>query len=1157
MTTPPADTRAEPIAGYRLIERLGAGGFGEVWKAEAPGGIFKAIKIIFGDIRSKDADTNRFAEQELKSLKRVQQVRHPYLLALDRYDIVDGRLMIVMELADCNLWDRFKDCRGRGLPGIPRDELLRYMAEAAEVLDLMNDRFGLQHLDIKPQNLFLLFHHVKVADFGQVKDLEGMVTSAVTGGITPVYAAPETFDGVVTRYCDQYSLALVYQELLTGVRPFDGTSMQQLLMQHLHSVPNLEPAPPGDRPALARALAKKPEDRFPNLSEMIQALRAGTPPVADPIRRTPTTADPPDSDAVIQVRANPPPAASPVWEAPPPADTIFPARVAPPAATGDGPVRPALVIGLGGTGQRVLRRLRKLLGDRFGPAGQTPAVRLLYVDTDPDALAQAETGDKGSAPLDPGMVFPAKLNRAQHYLRPRLSGRSLVDGWFNPQTLYRLPRHPLTMGLRTFGRLAFCDHYRALVQKIQGELDSALDPAALTATVGNTGLDARTNRPRVYVVAGLAGGTGSGMVADVAYAVRSRLVRMGYAADVAGVLVVPADGPADPADGLGRANTYAALTELNHYAQPHTAFTAEYDDRAGSVRDSAPPFTRVYLVPAAAPAPAGGPAPTARPGARTPARSGSTSTLMPPKRPTPAAPSDDPLAAVAEFLRLDLFSPVGRTADEACPPADSDAPGLTPRTFGLARFDWPRAEVVGRVAAVVGPAVTDPWTDPTAERCRAAAGKWVADLWPRLVLDPDALTLKLAGMVDAAFGGPAAAVTGALTDPLIPKGWLARLPEPERVALVMDQLARLVGRPGGQGPAVADKAVATAAGPARDRFLNDLPKLVLDLIDDPAFRPAGAIEAAHHLSAKAEELLADVAAKADEADAAAAAGFDLLFAYAFYKKGGKKPTATEFGDALRRYPTNRVRAAVLRGAADVYRAVRDALAEIGPETELYRERLAEAFARPVPPPAADPAAGDRTLLPPGCGSAEDAAQTFLRSLTDADLHALEQHVQQGLVDAFGGLLPACRTATDGLAGVVRVVREGVRRFLDARLGEVDFGGMMRARYGSAGPALEQAYHDAEPGLVGSGPWSRAEVRVYAGPAGAGGDAVRAAAVRALPAGTAEAVVSDEAVIFREYTAVPLAALPQLGPQWAAAYQQAADAAHTRTDVSRWTDVDAG
>ena len=114
------ETDGEPIPGYKLLDRLGSGGFGEVWRCEAPGGIFKAVKVIFGDMQNRETDAYRFAEQELKSLKRVQLVRHPYLLALDRYDIVEGRLVIVMELADCNLWDRYHQCRKQGLPGIPR-----------------------------------------------------------------------------------------------------------------------------------------------------------------------------------------------------------------------------------------------------------------------------------------------------------------------------------------------------------------------------------------------------------------------------------------------------------------------------------------------------------------------------------------------------------------------------------------------------------------------------------------------------------------------------------------------------------------------------------------------------------------------------------------------------------------------------------------------------------------------------------------------------------------------------------------------------------------------------------------------------------------------------------------------------------------------------
>src|SRR5260370_6223589 len=186
------------------MERLGGGGFGEVWKAEAPGGLFKAIKFVFGDL-SAAGDNGQRAEQELKALSRVKTVRHPYILSLERYDIIEGQLIIVMELADRNLWDRFKECRAQGLPGMPRDELLGYMAETAEALDLMNSLYQLQHLDIKPQNLFLGYQHVQVADFGLVKDLEGMQGS-VPGGAPPGAAPPLALEAWVSRSRAQASL---------------------------------------------------------------------------------------------------------------------------------------------------------------------------------------------------------------------------------------------------------------------------------------------------------------------------------------------------------------------------------------------------------------------------------------------------------------------------------------------------------------------------------------------------------------------------------------------------------------------------------------------------------------------------------------------------------------------------------------------------------------------------------------------------------------------------------------------------------------------------------------------------------------------------------------------------------------------------------------
>src|SRR6185437_7461341 len=131
---------AEPIPGYRLLERIGAGGYGEVWRAEAPGGIAKAVKIVFGC-----GDDER-AARELSSLNHIKEVRHPFLLSLDRIELVDGHLVIVTELAGSSLKQVFERHREAGLPGIPREELLTHLRDVADALDYISREHSLQHL---------------------------------------------------------------------------------------------------------------------------------------------------------------------------------------------------------------------------------------------------------------------------------------------------------------------------------------------------------------------------------------------------------------------------------------------------------------------------------------------------------------------------------------------------------------------------------------------------------------------------------------------------------------------------------------------------------------------------------------------------------------------------------------------------------------------------------------------------------------------------------------------------------------------------------------------------------------------------------------------------------------------------------------------------
>jgi serine/threonine protein kinase len=260
-------TGDEPLPGYVLTEPLGRGGFGEVWACVAPGGLKKAVKFVSaGD----DGEAAQF-RQEFDAFEQIKEIRHPFLLSLERVEVVGNELVMVMELADEQLLDRFKACRAANLPGIPRPELLGYLLEAAEALDVISAKYGLQHLDVKPANLFVTAGHVKVGDYGLVAKLD---TAGGTGhrGLTPKYVAPEVLQGKVHTRSDQYSLALVYCELLTGTFPYPARTPQQMMLAHVSSKPDVSALPDCDRGPVWAALQKRPEDRFPSCVEFVRTM---------------------------------------------------------------------------------------------------------------------------------------------------------------------------------------------------------------------------------------------------------------------------------------------------------------------------------------------------------------------------------------------------------------------------------------------------------------------------------------------------------------------------------------------------------------------------------------------------------------------------------------------------------------------------------------------------------------------------------------------------------------------------------------------------------------------------------------------------------------------------------------------------------------------
>lgn len=1097
------EPHAEPIPGYRLLERIGAGGFGEVWKAEAPGGLLKAIKVVFGDLRANDPDGNHdLARQELKALKRVQAVRHPYLLGIDRYDVIDGRLLIVTELADGNLWDRFRQSREAGLQGIPRDDLIRYLLEAAEVLDLMHDRHQLQHLDIKPPNIFLVHDHVKVGDFGLVKDLEG-VQGMISGGVTPHYAAPETFDGHLSRHCDQYSLAIVYAELLTGQRPFGGGTVQQIILQHIQSKPNLAALPPSDRPIVSRALSKDPAKRFPNCSEFVGMLfdmsgggfRMPASLLASLTGRY-AKAEPPASPT--------PPPAMPAAEPPAAPTTPIPHHPATRYRTGDGCLQPALVIGLGGVGRTILQRLRQRLHDDL--PGDWPQLRFLYLDTDADALQAALDGRDGPA-LASDEVLPIRLQRAGHYLKPRLDGQKITDGWFDSQLLGRLPRQPATLGVRALGRLAFADHAVTIAGKLRDELAAVTRPDALDAAVRRTGLGLRTTQPRVVIAAGLGGATGGGIALDIAYLARRALTAAGdMAPDVGGVFVLPPTSGATPADVRATGNAFAMLTELLHFSRPDTKYIAAVGG-LDSPPQAAPPFASILAMPAA---------------------DGST--------------------LAADAILRELVTPLGRAlaGSRGSKPAEPVA-----RSYGVARFIRPAAALNDRTACRLTAATLERWLAPETNKLKGAVNAWVAEQWAAQELGPETLTRRIHAAVDAALGQPADAAfaIGVREGPL-------------------DALVRFeewVGRgrdgddPGAPGRLEAVLADATAALAAE--WGGKLASLAVCLLEQPGFRFAGAVRAVALLRDGVERAQTHFAPLGDEwlrkASQASARVHALL--------GGLQPrraAPNELGDALTLLPRWRLQGLVLKAVSAVYAALREPLdaapVEIGACRRQVEDALTALRSRDEAQRVADPPPdAPGVLLPDGCTTLDEAVTKLIDGLSREEWRTFDAAVQGVLETRFGGLVSACLAAPDAAAHFGPLLTDRAAAFVASRTAPGGAVEAFLARFAdpsAAGRELAAAFEAAEPAF---GTYGAPELAALAVPPGPQAEAFRELANRSLvPLELIAATSPTDVALVRERPAVPLTALPAMGLEALEAYRLLSRAdglpPHARTDVADWT-----
>jgi serine/threonine protein kinase len=294
----------QPVPGYRLQQRLGRGAIGEVWRASGPGGTAVALKFV--NLAGKPAI------KELRALQHVKLVRHANLTPIHAFWMLDpngdvltneavdayhdqtghGRrtpsglhrptmLIIAMQIGDKSLTDRLEECKKEGLVGIPVEELLGYLEDAAKGLDFLNSPrhdlgsgpAAIQHCDVKPQNILLMGDSASVCDFGLARVLgESHTTSAMAG--SPAYMAPECIDGPKpSGATDQYSLAVSYVELRTGQLPFSDLSYGEVLHAHLTGGLYLDRLAPPEREVIRRALSRDPAARYATSVALVKMLR--------------------------------------------------------------------------------------------------------------------------------------------------------------------------------------------------------------------------------------------------------------------------------------------------------------------------------------------------------------------------------------------------------------------------------------------------------------------------------------------------------------------------------------------------------------------------------------------------------------------------------------------------------------------------------------------------------------------------------------------------------------------------------------------------------------------------------------------------------------------------------------------------------------------
>ncbi|MCG6892567.1 MAG: serine/threonine-protein kinase [Desulfobacteraceae bacterium] len=266
-----SDAKSKKVGSYAIVELIGRGGFGSVWKATDARGRDVAVKFLNPDFLDNERAVRKFFHEAII----LSRLTHPNITRFIDFFPENNNYVIVMDYIDgADLKSLLKRQSGP-LP------LTSAAVVAEQVLDAFHyaQQQQILHRDIKPENIMIDSQgNAKIMDFGIAKMSSAATQNTAAFMISTHYTPPERFDrnATVDMRSDIYSLGLVFYELFTGRHPFDATSPSDIIFAHMNEIPD-PPEQYADVPhrisqAILKALEKDPEDRYQDFAQFKKSM---------------------------------------------------------------------------------------------------------------------------------------------------------------------------------------------------------------------------------------------------------------------------------------------------------------------------------------------------------------------------------------------------------------------------------------------------------------------------------------------------------------------------------------------------------------------------------------------------------------------------------------------------------------------------------------------------------------------------------------------------------------------------------------------------------------------------------------------------------------------------------------------------------------------